>query len=187
MKAVLGFTSLYMVLLLGYGVVIESPLAYLYTGITVLLFVVFGLIHRWARFPLEMLWALSLVGLGNMIGGVLLVDGQPLYAAGAWGPLPFDKAYHAAAAAVFLPVAWAAMKRFAGHEGHRPGLLMLTFLVVMGGGAVVEIAELIGASISDVSVGDYGNNALDLVANAVGALAGLVYVVWRESATSSAD
>ena len=43
------------------------------------------------------------------------------------------------------------------------------WLVVMGGGAVVEIGELIGSTMSGVSVGDYANNALDLVDGALGA------------------
>lgn len=59
-------------------------------------------------------------------------------------------------------------------------MLMMTWLVVMGGGAVVEIAELIGASLSDVSVGDYANNALDLVANGLGAAVGILLVWWYE-------
>ena len=180
MKAILGFTALYTVVFFAYGVMVESPLTSTYTGITVLLFVVFALIHQWAKFPIPILWAISIVGLGNMLGGVLLFGGEPLYMAGGLGSLRYDKLYHAAAAAVLFPVAWAAMKRFAGDGAHRRGLLLFSFLVVMGGGAVVEIAELIGSSMSDVSVGDYGNNALDLVANAVGAIAGLLYVVWSE-------
>jgi hypothetical protein len=70
-----------------------------------------------------------------------------------------------------------------GHEilgYHRGGLLLWTWLVVMGGGAVVEIAELIGSALSDVDVGDYGNNALDLVANGLGALVGVGFVLWYE-------
>jgi hypothetical protein len=59
-------------------------------------------------------------------------------------------------------------------------MLVMAFLLVMGGGAVVEIAELIGSALSDVSVGDYGNNALDLVANAIGALAGLTIIGVRK-------
>jgi hypothetical protein len=50
----------------------------------------------------------------------------------------------------------------------------------MGGGAVVEIAELIGSTMSGVSVGDYANNALDLVANAAGAAVGIGIVWWLE-------
>ena len=70
------------------------------------------------------------------------------------------------------------MKKWAGDDfEYGPMLFVMTFLVVMGGGAVVEIAELIGSSMSDVSVGDYANNALDLVANAVGA-ALVIGAIW---------
>ena len=69
-------------------------------------------------------------------------------------------------------------------------MVLFTFLVTMGGGAVVEIAELIGSTLSDVSVGDYANNAFDLVANAVGALLGVILLLFikrpesaRETAT----
>jgi hypothetical protein len=53
----------------------------------------------------------------------------------------------------------------------------------MGGGAVVEIAELIGSTKSGVSVGDYANNALDLVANGTGAVVGIGLVWWLEQRT----
>ncbi len=180
MKLLLSFTAIYTVALLVYGLAVESPLTYTYTALTALILVVFGVMHRWARFPLGILWSITLVGLGNMVGGVILLDGQPLYVAGEIGPLPFDKFFHAAAAFVFFFVAWHAMRTWAGSGYHRGGLLTFTFLVVLGGGAVVEIGELIGTAISEVSVGDYKNNALDLVANAVGAAVGLAIVAWAE-------
>jgi hypothetical protein len=78
-------------------------------------------------------------------------------------------------------VAWEAMKRWSGGIHHLGGQMLLTWLVVMGGGAVVEIAELIGATLSDVNVGDYANNALDLVANGVGAVVGVAVIRWLEA------
>ena len=181
MRWVIGFTILYTLGLLVYGLSIDSPLTSLYTGINVGLFVLFGVLHRWARWPLHALWAVSLVGLGNMIGGVSLVEGVPLYTAEFLGPLRYDKFFHAVASGAMVIIAWEAMKRWAG-DGYAfgPMLLVMTFLVVMGGGAVVEIAELIGSSVSDVSVGDYANNALDLVANAVGAIVVIAGVWWVE-------
>lgn len=178
MRWVVIFTIAYTVGLLLYGLSIESPLTGLYTGINVGLFVLFGILHRWARWPLHALWAVSLVGLGNMLGGVLLVDGVPLYTAEFIGAMRYDKFFHAVASGGMVIIAWEAMKRWAG-EGFEfgPMLLVMTFLVVMGGGAVVEIAELIGSTLSDVSVGDYANNALDLVANAIGA-ASVIGVIW---------
>jgi hypothetical protein len=180
MKSVLWFTAAYTVGLFVYGVIVDSPLTFVYTGINVLVIGVFLAIDQWAEFDVWVWWGISLVGLGNMLGGVWLVDGEPLYIAAVLGEMRYDKVFHALAGMVFFFVAWDAMKKFAGENPHRGGLLMFTFLVVMGGGAVVEIAELVGSTIFGTNVGDYGNNALDLGANAVGALVGLVVVLWLE-------
>ncbi len=186
---VLLFTAAYTVALFAYGTAVESPLTGIYTGINILLLVVFGLIHRWARFSVPVLWGISLVGLGNMLGGVLLVDGQPLYVAPFIGSMRYDKFFHATASFVMFFVAWAATERFAGDRPHFGGLVLLAFLATLGGGAVVEIAEYIGsiAGSVQVNVGDYGNNALDLVANAIGAAlgVGLMLALVRKSRLGS--
>lgn len=178
MRTVIVFTIVYTIVLFAYGIAVDSPLTMLYTGINIGLFILFGVLHIWARWPVHALWAVSLVGLGNMVGGVFLVNGEPLYLAEVIGPIRYDKVFHAAAAGAMVIIAWEAMKRWAGTDfSYAPMLFVMTFLVVMGGGAVVEIAELIGSSLSDVSVGDYWNNAYDLVANAIGA-AVVIGVVW---------
>lgn len=179
-RTVVLFTVAYTVVLFIYGRSLESPLTDLYTGINIGLFILFGALHVWARWPVHALWAVSLVGLGNMLGGVLLVDGVPLYTADVIGSLKYDKIYHAAASGAMVVIAWEAMKRWAGVGYDFGGLLLMTFLVVMGGGAIVEIAELIGSTLSDVSVGDYYNNALDLVANGAGAAIVIGLVWWYE-------
>ncbi|MGD2059974.1 MAG: hypothetical protein PVF87_03845 [Acidimicrobiia bacterium] len=182
MRTVVVFTVVYTIVLCAYGLWVGSPLTLVYTGINIGLFILFGILHIWARWPTHALWAVSLVGLGNMLGGVLLVDGDALYMARVLGPLRYDKIFHALAGAAMVVIAWEAMKRWSGGIHHFGGQLLLTWLVVMGGGAVVEIAELIGSSASDVSVGDYANNAFDLVANAVGATVGIAVVWWLERA-----
>lgn len=186
MKALIVFTAAYTVGLFAYGQVVESPLANLYTAITIGLFALFAVLHRLADWPLHALWAASLVGLGNMLGGVLLVDGRPLYVVDL-APLPnYDKIFHTVAAAAMFVVAWEAMKRWAG-DGYRfGGLLLATWLVTMGGGAVVEVAEFVGSLVGDVNVGDYGNNVLDIVANGLGASLGALYVTRRHRRMSVA-
>lgn len=181
MRTVVLFTVVYTITLFAYGQTVDSPLTGLYTGINIGLFILFGVLNRWAKWPVHALWAVSLVGLGNMLGGVLLVGGVPLYTAELVGNLRYDKVFHAVAAGALVVIAWEAAKRWAGTGYHEGGLLLLTWLVVMGGGAVVEIAELIGSTMSEVSVGDYWNNAYDLVANALGALVGIALVWWYES------
>jgi hypothetical protein len=187
MLTVVVFTIVYTVVLFIYGTVVDSPLTNLYTGINVGLFTLFAVLQRWARWPLHALWAVSLVGLGNMLGGVLLVDGDALYMAEVLGPLRYDKVFHALAAGAMTIAAWEAMKRWSGGVHHLGGQLLLTWLVVMGGGAVVEIAELIGSTMSGVSVGDYANNALDLVANGTGAAVGIGLVWWMEQRTQGSS
>lgn len=183
MQSVITFTSLYTVALFVYGTASGSVLTNLYTGINVGLFILFGMLHIWARWPVHALWAVSLVGLGNMLGGVFLVDGKALYMAELAGNLRYDKIFHTLAAAAMVVIAWEAMKRWSAGVHHLGGQLLLTWLVVMGGGAVVEIAELIGSTLSGVSVGDYANNALDLVANGTGAVVGIGLVWWAELRT----
>jgi hypothetical protein len=180
MRAVVVFTVVYTVTLYVYGTSIESPLTNVYTGVNIGLFVLFAVLHVWARWPIHALWAVSLVGLGNMTGGVFLVEGNALYMAEVIGPLRYDKIFHALAGGAMVVIAWEAMKRWSDGVHHLSGQLLLAWLVVMGGGAVVEIAELIGSTMSGVSVGDYANNALDLVANATGASVGVALVFWFE-------
>lgn len=187
MIAVLVFVFAYTVGLTAYGMAIDSPLTFVYLGITLLLVVTFGVFHYLTRFPLPLLWVMAVVGLINTMGGVLLTDGQPLYAAGMLGPVPFDKFFHALAGLALTFVTWHVVKRFAGSDYHLAGLLVINFLAVMGGGAVVEIAELIGTALSDVSVGDYGNNALDLVANALGAAVGCAWIYFRRTERVSVE
>jgi len=180
MGKVIAFTLVYTVSLFGYGTYVDSPLTNLYTGINIGLFVLFGLLHIWARWPVLALWAVSFVGLGNMLGGVLLVEGNALYMAEVLGPVRYDKVFHALAGGAMVLVAWEAMRRWSGGVRHLGGQLLLAWLVVMGGGAVVEIAELIGSTLSGVNVGDYANNALDLVANGTGAIVGVAVVGWSQ-------
>jgi hypothetical protein len=181
MRAALIFIAAYTITLFAYGQAVDSPLTNVYTGITLLLLVFFGLVHRWARFPDGIWWAIAVVGLGNMLGGVLLVGGEPLYMASI-GAIHYDKLFHFAAAFACFFVAWVAVQRWAGEDANEGGLLFIAVLATMGGGAAVEIAELIGASVGDVDVGDYLNNALDLVANALGALLGALVVMIRSPA-----
>lgn len=185
MRTVVIFTIFYTVVLVAYGYSVDSPLTNVYLGINLLLFVLFGVLHKWAQWPLHALWTVSLIGLGNILGGVLLIDGRPLYEAEIIGSIKYDKIFHAIGGGGFVVIAWEGLKNVIGVGYHLGGMMITTFLIVLGGGAVVEIAELIGSSMSDVSVGDYGNNALDLVANTVGAAVVLAFV-WRYEAKKAA-
>ncbi|HEY7704488.1 MAG TPA: hypothetical protein VID03_06610 [Acidimicrobiia bacterium] len=186
MGALLGFIAIYTIGLFAYGQAVGSPLTNLYTIINVVLFGVFWLLHRSVRFPLPVLWGLALVGLGNMLGGVLLVDGNPLYLTPVLGSMRYDKIFHAAASAIGVWACWVALRSWAGSEPNRSGLMIASLLMVMGAGAFVELAEFAGTAVNpDVNVGDYGNNMLDIVANLVGGLVGLTVIAFWSSAAAA--
>jgi uncharacterized membrane protein YjdF len=159
---------------LVYGLSADSPFVAYYVPITVALMGLGIWLNRHLRWSTPVIWGLVAIGIGNLIGGVLLVDGQPFYSYALIGELRYDKVFHAIATGV---AAWAAHGPLAGRIKN-PGPVGLGFLVVLvasGAGAVVEMIEYLGSVLFEqTSVGDYANNMLDLVANLIGALAAVV-------------
>ena len=164
--AVIGF--------LFYGLSVDSPFVGYYVPITAALMGLGVWMHRRLRWTDSVVWGLVAIGIGNLVGGVLLVDGQPFYSYALVGDLRYDKVFHAVATGV---AAWAAHGALAGRVNN-PGRLGLGFLVVLvasGAGAIVEMIEYLGSVIFEqTSVGDYANNMLDLVANLIGAVAAVL-------------
>jgi len=166
-----------------YGVVVGNTAAYYYVPFTVVLIVLIGLLHRSARFSMPTLWALTAIAIGNLAGGVLLVSGTPLYELDLIGSIRYDKLYHAIASAIAVWASFDALETWVGER--RVGLLVPAFLMAMGAGALVEVIEYVGTLIRENTiVGDYSNNAQDLIANTIGAAVGIA-VVWRLHVTET--
>jgi hypothetical protein len=157
-----------------YGVAVDSPFVYYYVPITLVLALVVGWIHRTARFADWTLMALAAAGIGNLAGGVLLVGDGTLYGAAVIGDIRYDKVFHALATGVAGWASYEAVKRWGVT---RTGTaIFVAIMMAAGAGAFVEIIEYAGSVIfENTSVGDYGNNMLDLVANTVGSLVGVVW------------
>jgi hypothetical protein len=170
MKAVLATTLAGVAALFVYGRVAGSQATTTYSIISVVLVGLVWLIHRSAHFPTPILWALGAAAVGNMLGGVFLVGGEPLYLAPVIGSLRYDKIFHAGATGVAAWASWHALGRWSGGAiAFRPRRFA-ALLMAAGAGAVVEIVEFTGTRIfPGTNVGDYGNNMLDLAANLAGA------------------
>lgn len=155
-----------------YGVAVDSPFVYYYVPITVALALVVGLIHRTAGFADSTLMALALAAVGNLAGGVLLVGNGTLYGAVVIGDIRYDKVFHALATGVAGWASYEAVKRWGIVRTGAASLVAV--MMAAGAGAFVEIIEYIGSEIfENTSVGDYGNNMLDLIANTTGSLVGV--------------
>lgn len=160
-----------------YGWYTESPFVGVYLAVTVVLTLVMVGIDRAVHFSPAVLWGLALVAIGNMAGGVLPAGAGTLYLAPVVGPLRYDKVFHALATGVGTLAAWAALRRW-GHVARlTSGLAFASVLMGCGAGALVEIVEFVGTLVvPNSSVGDYGNNMLDLVANLTGAVGAMLAV-----------
>jgi uncharacterized membrane protein YjdF len=127
-------------------------------------------------FPTWLLWLISLVGLGHLLGGIVRVGNDVLYAyvpvvipnAFELTILKYDQILHAGASAVGALVVYAFLRK-AG-DLNVFAIAVITFLASLGIGAVNEIVEFwVSLTVPGNGVGGYYNNSLDLVFNAIGA------------------
>lgn len=157
-----------------------------FVGYIATLFVFIALIaatQRTVRFPLWILWCLSVWGLAHMAGGGIRVDGAVLYAqvlvplvgAGELTVLKYDQVVHFYGFGVTALVLWHVMRRNVPAIDGTKTHFVLAALGAMGLGAANEIIEFAAVvTLPDTDVGGYFNTGLDLVANALGATAAMV-------------
>lgn len=145
-------------------------------GFTVYLVALAGLyVGAWLAlrrydYPVWAMLMLQAAVLGHLAGWLVVVDGRTLYTTSVSG-MPMDKVIHAfnsAAAAAFVTVLFRrAGLQLGGWEG------FVVVMVVCGLAAMIEVIEYVGTLVlTSTSVGDYANNAQDLIANLAGALVG---------------
>jgi hypothetical protein len=180
---VIGFVAGAIIGFAAYGTAVSSPLTGIYVPMTVVLVGLIALVHRAVRFSLPVLWALALAGVGNMAGGVFLVDDRPLYLAPVVGAIHYDKLFHAAATGVAAWASWQALEHWSITGRGRTAFAAV--LMACGAGALVEVVEFTGTRVfPTTNVGDYGNNMLDLVANLAGALVAAAVLARRGRAAA---
>ena len=186
MRRVLVVLAAAVVGFLIYGIAADSSSVTYYVPITVILAGVIALIHRSADFSIAVLWGLTAVAIGNIAGGVLLIDGAPLYELAVLGSIRYDNVFHAVAAAVG---AWASLEALVSWGFRRtPVLGFGAAMMAIGAGALVEVVEYFGSLIiENDSVGGYTNNMQDLIANTVGAVVGAAFAYPSHAYTREPD
>lgn len=94
------------------GVLARRPNTALYSSVIILLVAVFAGVHLWIGLPDRLLWALAILGLFHLAGGLIpLSDDRILYNLPlAPFPLQLDRLVHAFGSAVVALVAWHALR-----------------------------------------------------------------------------
>ncbi len=174
MRRVLAVLAAAVVGFLIYGISVDSSSVTYYVPITVILAGVIALFHRSTDFSAAVLWGLTGVAIGNIAGGVLLINGAPLYELPVLGSIGYDKVFHSVATGV---VAWASLEALVSWDLRRtPVLAFSAAVTAIGAGALVEVVEYIGSLIiENDSVGGYTNNMQDLIANTAGSVIGAAW------------
>lgn len=148
-----------------------------YKSIMIILIFVTLKYYRRLNLSFPVLVGLSLTGLLHILGGNLVIQETILYH--YWiveNYFKFDNLVHMFGSAVALFVAYGIIHPFLG-KNHKSmskfRLYSILVLITIAIGTIVEIIEFFAFLFFKTNVGDYMNNALDLVFNFIGALIGL--------------
>ena len=179
--AILAFTALYVA---GFGVWFFITRNEEFVSYMVIVIAVFALVvglSQWLGLPDYVLGLLSLAGLMHLAGGGVMAGGDVLYAyhlvtlvpgnGDGFYVLRYDQGVHALGYGIAALALWHVLARHAPSL-HPAARAFFAAAGAMGIGSVNEVFEFIAfVSFAHTGVGDYYNNSLDLVFNALGASA----------------
>jgi len=120
-------------------------------------------------------------------GGVIFFNGVRLYDL-AFGFIKYDSIVHFLGSLTIVFVVYSLIHNYF-YNPTKPdskNLFLILVLMTAGAGTLIELIELIAVIFfnAGVGVGDYMNNAIDLLVNFLGALAGsLIVVLYRNKKT----
>lgn len=165
----------------------------LYVGVIAFFLVVIYLTNRRVRYPLPILWGLTLWSVMHLFGGGLRVDDGVLYGvilvpiSTDCPILRYDQLVHAVGFGVATLLVYHILQPLLRPDLKRwTALSIVVIMAGLGVGALNEIVEF-GATVlvPETGVGGYVNTALDLVFDLVGSVLAMVYLAWRPGAAPS--
>lgn len=185
-KWLLRFTVGYLVFF-GIIALLNRNYEFLYyiAVISGLVFIVL-LYHKQIQLSTTILAGLSFVGLLHVLGGSMYFDGVRLYDIWLFPHFfKYDNLVHFSGLFIATLVAYNLLYPHLDQKlYHHPLLLSLLLVLVASGiGAINEILEL-GAVLylnAGPDVGDYLNNAFDLLFNLLGAIFACAFIMWRRT------
>lgn len=169
------FVVLNLILLMVMSVAVytrRQPEYLYYVGV----FVAFALVGwhalRQYEYPAWLLVALEIGILAHFAGGLIPVQGDPLYEYVFLAGIGYDDFVHFYNSAVIVLIVRQVLHQADARIGRYEWLLLV--LVVLGIGAAWEVIEFAASRIfPSTLVGDYANNMADMLANGLGAAAGV--------------
>tara|TARA_B100000315_G_C14279570_1_gene452418 strand:- start:179 stop:634 length:456 start_codon:yes stop_codon:yes gene_type:complete len=141
--------------------------------------------HKRVRFPVLLLAVIAGFGIFHFIGGLFTYKGTLIYEIHIF-KFGYDNFIHLVASFLYTIIGYSLLEPGLNDniKKNRFYFGFLLFIFGFGIAAFGEIVELIGVlQVGSPGVGDYFNNAFDLVFNAIGALVASLLVVrhhWKK-------
>ena len=140
------------------------------------------------NYPNGLLWGLAVWSILHMSGGGIIINGTRLYdlmllpiVGAPYHIFKFDQFVHIVGFWVATLAMYAVIKHRLKKENKWVAISIVVVMAGIGAGALNEIIEFFAAIIiTDTGVGSYENTALDLVANLIGAVGAMIYIVVKE-------
>lgn len=184
MRIMLWFTIIYMAFFTVFAI-LEKNYEFLYY--TVVMSVIILILIRYKEhisFSPGIALGLTIVAALHIFGGNLHIQGVRLYDFWITGWFKYDNLVHIIGTLTATLLAYTFVFQHLNDKAKEKKLLLAMIVVsmAMGIGALNEILEL-GAVVwfnASVQVGDYLNNAYDLVYNLIGSLMAVVYLFWMQ-------
>ncbi len=161
----------------------------IYTGLIVVVMSGAFLTLRYSRFPVWMLWGLSLWGLMHVLGGAVVVGDRVLFAqriypfldlGGEFYILKYDQIVHAYLFGLLAIMSHHIMRTVFAVQGHKVAIYVMAIMVSLGVSSMNEIMEFFISLTMKNGVGGYDNTMLDFCFNFAGAVIALsVYLLVR--------
>lgn len=168
----------------------ENTEFFVYLGVYIFFFIWILLSTRRRHYSNGLLWGLSLWALLHMCGGGVYLGGTKMYEimllpiSETYSILKYDQFVHAFGFGVATVLMYDLIRPLL--KTPLRDMKVLAFVVIMAGcgiGALNEMIEFFAyVTVEDNGVGSYVNNAIDLVANFIGASIAMVFLVLREKA-----
>ncbi len=177
------FTIAYLAIFSAISITINN-IEFLYYSSIIFIMVIFLLIYK-KKISLEPIhyFFASLLGLFHSLGGNLFINGTKLYDFWIFG-LRYDQYMHIAGSLTAAMIAYFTLKKYFSQELRKSNLLLpsMIIMIALGIGATYEIFELIAVAFfgGEKGVGDYINNALDLVFNLIGGAIASIIIIYRK-------
>jgi len=159
----------------------------IYTGVIIFFTVVIGVTYFRVPYTDACLFGLTFWAILHMAGGTLYIDGTKLYRlmllplSEKYPVLRFDQAVHIWGFGVATITMYCLLRPLLKESLNR--FVALSIVLIMTGvglGAFNEIVEFIITQIvAETGVGGYMNTMLDLTANLIGAILGMLYIRLR--------